>query len=104
MTQAPEARGISLERAFAEWMKSHLGYTRTRLRVPVKGRIADRAYEVDIHGEKFSATWDRVRILGVVLIILAVLVYALPSELEDVRKLMEETVASSTRPGQDQPS
>jgi len=43
----PQPKGMSLEREFAEWMKSHLGYTKTRLRLPVKGKVADRSYEVD---------------------------------------------------------
>ncbi len=90
----PEPRGISLERTFAEWMKSTLGYTKTKLRVPVKGKIADRNYEVDIHGEKFSRLWDFMRIVGIIFLVLSLLVIVAPGEMRDVQKWMEDVVAS----------
>lgn len=89
-----EARGAILERTFAEWMKSARGYSRTKLRVPVKGEIADRHYEVDVHGEKFSPVWDLLRIVGIVFLVLALLVILAPREMRDVHKWLEGVVAS----------
>lgn len=86
-------RGLSLERAFAEWMKKELGYTSVWLRVPVKGRVADRAYEVDIHGEKYSFFWDRMMRFGFFGLGVAVLAYLLPAEFHPVRRAMEAAVA-----------
>lgn len=91
---AGEPRGMSLERAFAERMKSELGYTRTTLRVPVKGKIADRSYDVDVHGERYSQIWDRLRVVGIVCLVLAALVILLPREMRDVHKWMQSVVAS----------
>jgi hypothetical protein len=46
--------GKTFERTVSEWLKEHMGYTKTRRRSPVKGKIADRHYDVDIHAVKFS--------------------------------------------------
>lgn len=89
-----EPRGISLERAFAEWMKSELGYTRTKLRQPVKGRIADRNYEVDIFAQKYNRLWDFLRIMGIIFMVLAVFAIFWPREMRDVQQWMEGVVAS----------
>ncbi len=89
-----EPRGISLERAFADWMKRELGYTRTKLRQPVKGKIADRAYEVDIYAEKYSRLWDFMRWAGLYVFLLAVLTYLLPTEMRELREWMEGVIAS----------
>lgn len=89
-----EPRGIILERAFGEWMKSELGYTRTKLRIPVKGRVADRNYEVDVYAEKFSRLWDFLRIVGIVFLVLSLLVILAPREMLDVHRWMEDVIAS----------
>ena len=87
-------RGVRLERQFAEWMKSDLGYNSTRQRVPVTGKVSDRSYEVDIRAEKFSRAWELARRLGIFLIGLAIITYILPTEMEPVRNLMVTIVAS----------
>lgn len=89
-----EAKGMSLEREFAEWMKSDLGYTKTRLRVPVKGKIADRAYEVDIHAERYNHMWEVARRLGIAGLILSLLIIFLPLQMREVHQLLENLVRS----------
>jgi len=87
-------RGISMEKQFAEWMKSDLGYNSTRRRVPVTGKISERFYDVDIYAEKFSRAWELARRLGLFLFVLSIITYVLPTEMEPVRNLMVAVVAS----------
>lgn len=89
-----EPKGMSLEREFSVWMKSHLGYTKTKLRLPVKGKIADRAYEVDIYAEKYSRMWDTLQRLGIIILILSGFTYFFPlyRETQALRRLMEDLV------------
>lgn len=86
------AKGSELEQAFGSWMKRKLRYTRTEFRVPVKGRIADRAYEVDIKAEKFDERWDYARRLGVTLLALALL--AVFPTMRPVRQVMEQAIGT----------
>ena len=87
------AKGSELEQAFGSWMKHKLRYTRTEFRVPVKGKVADRAYEVDIKAEKFDPLWDNMRLLGAALIVLAMLSAVLP-QLRSVRQSIEHAVGT----------
>ena len=77
-----EPKGMSFEREFATWMEKNLGYTYTKLRIPVKGKVADRAYEVDIYAERYSRVWEIIRRLGIYFLVIAVLTYFLPKELK----------------------
>jgi hypothetical protein len=90
----PETKGMSLEREFAQWMTSHLGYTSTRLRIPVKGKVADRAYEVDIYGEKYVLMWEVARRLGIAGLILSLLIFFLPLQMREVHQFLEILVAN----------
>ena len=65
------AKGKSLEREFGEWMKSDLGYSKTEFRVPVKGKVSERSYEVDIHGIKHSKLMNAIWIVGIALLLLS---------------------------------
>ena len=87
------AKGSELEQAFGSWMKRKLRYTRTEFRVPVKGKVADRAYEVDIKAEKFDERWDYVRRLGITLLALALVSAAFPA-MRSVRHVMEQAVGT----------
>jgi hypothetical protein len=87
------AKGSELEQAFGGWMKQKLRYTRTEFRVPVKGKIADRAYEVDIKAEKYDPLWDNMRLLGAALIVLAMLSALLP-QLRSLRHSIEHAVGT----------
>ena len=87
------AKGSELEQAFGSWMKHKLRYTRTDFRVPVKGKVADRAYEVDIKAEKFDPLWDNIRWLGAALIVLAALSAMVP-QLRSVRHSIEHAVGT----------
>ena len=69
------AKGKSLEREFAKWMKSDLGYSKTYFRTPVKGKVSERSYEVDIHAVKHSKLMNAISIAGVVLAVLALYAY-----------------------------
>ena len=69
------AKGKSLEREFAEWMKSDLGYSKTYFRVPVKGKVSERSYEVDIHAVKHSKVMNAISMTGIALFLLAVYAY-----------------------------
>lgn len=89
-----EPRGKSLEREFADWMRSNLGYKKTRLRVPVKGKIAERGYEVDVHGEKFSPFWNFVRLGGAFIVLLAALTVMMPKDFEAVGEVFKGVIAS----------
>jgi hypothetical protein len=64
-------RGENLEHEFAHWMKSNLGYSKTEMRVPITGKVSERSYEVDIHAIKHSRLMNSIRILGVILLLLA---------------------------------
>jgi len=87
------AKGEELEQHFAEWMKRKLRYTQVVFRHQVKGRVADRPYEVDIKARKFDARWEAARLLGVALVVLAALSAYLP-ELRGVRYAIEQAVGS----------
>lgn len=86
-----EAKGIGLEREFAKYMESKLGYTNTKLRQPIKGKIAERNYEVDIYAEQYSEKWNYVFKLGILIIILSILALTVP-ELKSVNEFMENMV------------
>ena len=88
-----DIRGMSLEREFAQWMENELGYSKTKLRIPVKGKVADRSYEVDIYAEKFSHLWDVLRFGGIVSFLAAGLVLLAPRDAQGLRHWMEQTVA-----------
>ena len=64
-------KGQLLERDFADWMTSKLGYSKTELRVPVTGKVSERSYEVDIHGIKHNRLMDIVGVAGVFVAIVA---------------------------------
>jgi hypothetical protein len=87
-------QGKSLEREFAEWMKSELGYTTTKMRQPIKGRVAERGYEIDIKAERYSRVWDIAWRLGIFLVILSIATYLLPNEMQSVRQTMEKVVTN----------
>jgi hypothetical protein len=74
-------------------MKSKLGYSKTRRRVPVKGKIADRAYEVDVHGEKSNPLAQAAFLGGIILAIVAVLMLFAPSMISGLKSYIESTVA-----------
>lgn len=88
-----KAKGSEFEQVFGRWMKEELRYTRTAFRVPVKGKIADRAYEVDIKAEKFDERWDYARRLGITLLALSLLCVIVP-QMRSVRDAMEQAVGS----------
>lgn len=92
--RSEKRRGISLEREFAEWMKSELGYTTTKMRQPIKGRVAERGYEIDIKAKKYSRVWDMAWRLGIILLILSIVTYLLPNEMQSVRQAMEKVVTN----------
>jgi len=83
-------KGKSLEREFAKWMKSDLGYSKTELRVPVTGKVSERSYEVDIHGVKHSKLMNAIWIAGTALLGLAV--YAHLAEDEEVANVAARIV------------
>ena len=79
------AKGKKLEREFAEWMKSDLGYSKTYFRVPVKGKVSERSYEVDIHAVKHSKLMNAFSIAGIGVCLLALYAsYADDARIKDV--------------------
>jgi hypothetical protein len=66
------AKGKSLEREFADWMKSNLGYSKTELRVPITGKVSERSYEVDIHAIRYSRIMNTIRVIGVIVLVVAI--------------------------------
>lgn len=89
-----DPKGVNLEREFEEWMKAKLGYKETERRVPVKGQIADRPYEVDIHGVRFSLKWKMFQGLGLYVMVLGLLMLILPSLDPRLHEWMENFVGS----------
>jgi hypothetical protein len=61
------AKGASLENAFAEWMVKKLGYERAKRNEPINGEISERYYDVDIHAvkKKYEATDVPKYVIGV---------------------------------------
>jgi len=53
--------GTEFEEKFAGYMKRACGVTRTELRTHVKGKVANRGHECDIHGVIEQQLWRRVR-------------------------------------------
>ena len=88
-----KAKGSKLEQAFGSWISHKLRYTRTEFRVPVKGKVADRAYEVDIKAEKFDERWDYARRLGITLLALALLSAVFPA-MRPMRHVMEQAIGT----------
>lgn len=86
-------KGLELEQHFAGWMKRKLRYTDFHFRQKVKGKVSDYGYEVDIKAKKFDPMWDKVRLLGAALIVLAALSAILP-ELRSLRHSIEHTVGT----------
>ena len=64
-------KGKRLEREFSEWMKSKLGFAKTKLREPITGKVSERSYEVDIHGIKYSKIMINLWKLGMILLFVA---------------------------------
>jgi len=87
------AKGKKLEREFAEWMKSDLGYSKTYLRVPVKGKVSERSYEVDIHAVKHSKLMNAFWSVGIALLLLAVYAhYAEDTQIENLAARIVRTI------------
>jgi len=86
--------GKSFEIEFADWMEDELGYTHTQIREWVKGKAADRGYEVDVHGISFDRKWELIRKLGILLFILALATIFLPREFNWFRNMANQIVGS----------
>jgi hypothetical protein len=72
--------GKLLEKEFSEWMEKNLGYIKTKKREIVKGKVADRGYEVDIHGIHYDRKADMIRKLGIATVALSIITLILPRE------------------------
>jgi len=71
MGRAIAEKGKRFEDEFAAWMESDLGYTALHTRVPIKGQISERAYEVDVHGVKTNKPMAALRFGAIALVVVA---------------------------------
>lgn len=85
--------GRQLEREFASFLESSLGYTSTKQRVAVPGYVADRSWEIDVFAEKYSRIWDAVRYIGFACLVLTVVAWIFPVELRDVNRTMVRAIS-----------
>lgn len=88
---AAHEKGKRLEDDFAVWMKKRLGYRKVHLRERVRGRVAERPYEVDVHGIRGHAWMTAVEAVGYALVVVAVAMFA--GELPEVRRVLRIAVA-----------
>ncbi|MDI1436837.1 hypothetical protein [Polyangium sorediatum] len=86
-------KGQALERAFAAWMVSALHYTTTVQREFVKGEVATRPYEVDVHGERYRRYWYALRVVGMLLFVLGMATIFMPHKFTLVTHAAEGIVA-----------
>lgn len=85
--------GTRLETEFAKFMSASLGYRRTNLRSHVKGRVANRGYEVDIHGVRYPFVWDAFRFLGLYGLFLGFVGLIFPQDFEPMFSSLASVVA-----------
>jgi hypothetical protein len=83
----------NLTEAFAEWMKSDLGYTTVKRNVKVHGKSAEKPYTVDILGEQSkSIVGVFVKSALISVISLVVLARLYPRDMSSVSRHVESTV------------
>jgi hypothetical protein len=80
-------KGENFEKATAEWLEDELGAKVVRLREIVKGKVADRGYECDVHAKFVSPFWRFVKSASVALIVAALLTFTSPGLLPDIEAL-----------------
>lgn len=81
--------GKDFESAFANWMRRRFGFS-CELREQVKGRVAVRGWECDIHGVQHSELWRWTGWAAVAALVLGVASTFFPDLLGDVRGSYED--------------
>ncbi len=83
-------RGKDFEEYVALYMEAFLGVTRIERNLPVKGKVADRPYDCDVHGIVESRGWRLVSGGSIALFLLGVGAIVIPEHLGDVGSTVQE--------------
>ena len=91
--ETTKEKGEILEVAFEKFMNRELGYTFTERNDFVNGKVATRAYEVDIHGIITNPFYQNIKIIGFIIFGIA-LIQLLLGVIPEVEVVLENIFTS----------
>jgi hypothetical protein len=91
--ETAKKKGEILEVVFEKFMNRELGYSFTERNTFVNGKVATRAYEVDIHGKLTNPLYQNIKIIGFIIFGIA-LIQLLLGIIPEVEVVLENIFTS----------